>query len=79
MSLTSRARVKIPSGLPVMQREKPISEHTIIQSKAHIPSLDTCASQIPRDEAAKEGGNNDVEIECFTSILEDTPQPSSQA
>ena len=79
MSLTSRARVKIPSGLPVMQREKPISEHTIIQSKAHIPSLDTCASQIPRDEAAKEGGNNDVEIECFTSIPEDTPQPSSQA
>ena len=25
MSLISRAKVKIPSGLPIMQREKPIS------------------------------------------------------
>ena len=31
MSLISRVRVKIPSGLPVMQREEPISEHTIIR------------------------------------------------
>ena len=30
MSLILRARVKIPSGLQVMQREDPISEQTII-------------------------------------------------
>ena len=30
MSLILRARVKIPSGLPVMQREDSISEQTII-------------------------------------------------
>ena len=69
MSLISRARVKIPSGLPVMQREEPISEQTIIWSKAHIPGPSIDVSQIPRDEAA--------EIDRFTSIPEDTPQPSS--
>ena len=36
-------------------------------------------SQIPRDEAAEEGGNTDEEIDCFTFVPEDTPQPSSQA
>ncbi|XP_030936883.1 uncharacterized protein LOC115962136 [Quercus lobata] len=65
MSLISRARVKIPSGLPVMQREEPISEQTIIWSKAHIPGPSIDVSQIPRDEAA--------EIDRFTSIPEDTP------
>ena len=79
MSLTSRERVKIPSGLPVMQREEPINEQTIIQSKAHIPGQSTGVSQIPRDEAVEERGNTDEEIDHFTSIPEDTPQPSSQA
>ena len=62
MFLISRARVKIPSGLSVMQREEPISEQTIIQSKAHIPDPSTSTSQIPRDEVAKEGCNIDEEI-----------------
>ena len=79
ISLISRVRVKIPSGLPVMQREEPISEQTIIRSKAHIPSPGTDTSQIPRDEAAEEGGNTDEKIKRFTSILKDTPQPSSPA
>ena len=61
MSLISRVRVKIPSGLPVMQREEPISEYTIIWSKAHIPGLETGASQIPRDDA-KEGGNTEERL-----------------
>ena len=77
MSLISRARVKIPSGLSVMQREEPISEQTIIRSKAYIPNLGTNTSQIRRDEVAEEGGNTDDEIERFTSVTEDTPQPSS--
>ena len=62
-----------------MQKEELISEPTIIQSKAHIPGLETGASQIPRDEAADEGGNTEDEIDQFTHVPEDTPQPSSQA
>ncbi|KAL0014736.1 hypothetical protein SO802_001805 [Lithocarpus litseifolius] len=79
MSLISRVRVKILSGLLVMQREEPISEHTIIRSKAHIPDLETDASQIPRDETADEGGNTKDEIDQFTHVSEDTPQSSYQA
>ena len=62
-----------------MQKEEPISEHAIIQSKAHIPDLETGASQIPRYKATKEGGNTEDEIDRFTHVLKDTPQPSSQA
>ena len=61
-----------------MQREEPISEHTIIRSKAHIPSLETGASQIPWDDA-EEVGNAKEEIDWFTSVPKDTLQPSSQA
>ena len=76
MFLISRAKVKIPSGLLVMQREEPISEQTIIWSKGHIPKPSVGVSHILRDEEAKEGGNTDEEIDQFTSVLEDTPQPS---
>ena len=54
MSLILRVRVKISSGLQVMQREDPISKQTIIRSKAHIPSLSVDVSQIPRDDIAEE-------------------------
>ena len=79
MSLILRARVKIPSGLQVMQREDPISEQTIIRSKAHIPELTVGVSQIPRDDADEEGGDTEKEIKHFTLVLEDTAQHSSQA
>ena len=62
-----------------MQKEELISEPTIIQSKAHIPGLEIGASQIPRDEAAYEGSNTEDEIDRFTHVPGDTPQPSSQA
>ena len=73
MSLITRARVKIPTGLQVMQREDPISVQTMTRSKAHIPRPSVGVSQIPRDE----GGDTEVEIEHFTLVLEDTVQPSS--
>ena len=73
MSLISKARVKIPSGLLIMQREESISEHTMNRSKAHISSLDAGATQIPRDEAVDKGGNIKDEIDRFTHGLEDTP------
>ena len=73
MSLVLKARVKIPSRLTMMQREDPISEQTIIQSKAHIPGPSIGVSQIPRDEDAEEWGNIDEEIDRFTSVPEDIP------
>jgi len=73
MSLISKARVKIPSGLPIIQREEAISERTMNWSKDHIPSLETNASQILRDEAEDEGGNTEDEIDRFTHGPEDTP------
>ena len=73
MSLITRTRVKIPSGLQVMQREDPISVQTMTRSKAHIPWPSVGVSQIPRDE----GGDTEEEIEHFTLVLEDTAQPSS--
>ena len=71
MSLITRARVKIPSGLQMMQREDPINAQTMTRSKAHIPKPFVGVSQIPRDE---ERGDT----EHFTSVPEDTTQPSSQ-
>ena len=78
MSLITKARVKIPSGLQVMQREDPISAQTMTRNKAHIPEPSVSVSQIPRDNVAEEGGDIEEEIENFTSIPEDTAQPSSQ-
>ena len=49
-------------------KEEPINEQTIIKSKAHIPGPSTSVSQIPRDEAVKERGNTDEEIDRFTSV-----------
>ena len=72
MSLILRARVKIPSGLQVMQMEDPISEQTIIWSKAHIPGPTISVSQILRDDAAEERGDTEEEIKHFTSVPEDT-------
>ena len=75
MSLITKARVKIPSGLQVMQRDYPISTQTMTRMKAHIPKPSVGVSQIPRDE---EGADTEEEIEHFTSVPEDTAQPSSQ-
>ena len=72
MSLISKARVKIPSGLLLMQREYSISECAMNRIKAHIPGLET-ASQIPRDEAEDEGGNTEDEIDRLIHGPKDTP------
>ena len=79
MALIARARVKIPSGLPVMQRDYPISAQTMTRSKAHITKPSVGISQIPRDDMDEEGGDTKEEIDRFTSAPEDITQPSSQA
>ena len=79
MALITRALVKIPSGLPVMERDYPIGARTMTRSKAHIPGPSVGVSQIPRENVAEEGGDTEEEIEHFTSALKDTAQLSSQA
>ena len=61
-----------------MQREDPISVQTMIRSKTHIPGPTIDVSQISKDDATEEGDTKE-EIEHFTSVPEDTAQPSSQA
>ena len=79
MAPIARARVKIPSGLPVMQRDYPISAQTMTWSKTHITGPSIGISQIPRDNVEEEGGDTKEEIERFTSTPEDTTQPFTQA
>ena len=57
MAFITRARVKIPSGLPVMPRDYPISAQTMSRSKAHIPRPSIGISQIPRDNVDEECGD----------------------
>ena len=77
MALITRARVKIPSGLPVMPRDYLISAQTMTQSKVHIPGPSIGVSQIPRNNVdEEEGGDTKEEIDHFTSVHS---QPSSQA
>ena len=51
----------------------------MIRSKAHIPEPSIGFSQIPRVDAAKEGGDTEEETEHFTSVPEDIAHPSSHA
>ena len=70
IGLIAKTRLKLPSGLIVVQRDYPIGAHTMIQSTAHIKGSKTDVSQIPRDHVEKEGGDTEEEIERFTSTLE---------
>ena len=79
MGLITKIRLKITSGLMIMQRNYPIGANTMTQSKAHITRSRTDISQISRDNVKEEGGDTEEEIDRFTSALEGFAQPSSQA
>ena len=79
MALIARARGKVPSGLPVMQRDYPINAQTMTRSKAHITGPSVGISQIPRDDVEEEGGNMEEEIDRFILAPEGSTQPSSKA
>ena len=79
MSLIAKTRLKLLSGLTVVQRDYPIGAHIMTQSTAHIKESKTDVSQIPKDCVKEEGGDTEEEIERFTSTLESSAQPSSQA
>ena len=79
MGLIAKTKLKLPSGLTVVQRDYPIGAHTVARSTAHIKGSKTGVSQIPRDYVEEEGGDTEEEIERFTSVPKTFVQPSSQA
>ena len=79
MGLIAKTSLKIPSGLSIVPRDYPIGANIVTRSKAHIIGPKTGFSQIPRDNVKKEGGDTKDEIDKFTSALESSTQPSSQA
>ena len=70
MGLIAKTRLKIPSGLTLVQRDYPISAHTVTRSKAHITGSKTSISQFPKDDVEEEGGDTEEEIGRFTSAPE---------
>ena len=74
-----KTKLKIPSGLTIMQRDYPIGAQTVTRSKSHITGVKTGISQIPRDDIKEEGRDTKEEIDRFTSTFEGSAQPSSQA
>ena len=79
MSFPLLIRLKLPSGLTVVQGDYPINAHTVTRSIAHIKGSRTCVSLIPRDRVKEEGGDTEEEIDRFTITLETSAQPSSSA
>ena len=79
MTLIAKTKLKIPSSLIIVQRDYPIGAQMVTWSKAHIIRSKTDVSQIPRDDVEEEGGDTEEEIDRFTSALEGSTQPSSQA
>ena len=70
-------RLKLLSGLTVVQRDYLIGAHTVTQSTAHIKGSRTGVSSIPRDSVEERGGDTEDEIDRFTSAPETSAQPSS--
>ena len=66
MGLIAKTKLKIPSGLTIVQRDYPIGAHTMTWSKAHIIGSRTDISQILRDDVEEEGGDTEDEIDRFT-------------
>ena len=79
MVLIAKSRLKLPSGLTVVQRDYPIGAHTVTQSTAYIKGSRTSVSLIPRDHVEEKGGDTEEEIDRFTSAPETSAQPSSSA
>ena len=79
MGLIAKIRLKLPSGLTVVQRDYPISAHTVTRSTAHIKGSKTGVHTIPRDHVEEEGGDTEDKIDRFTFALETSAQPSSSA
>ena len=62
MGLIAKTRLKLPSGLIVVQRDYPISAYTVTRSIAHIKGSKTGVHTIPRPRVEEEGGDTEDEI-----------------
>ena len=79
MGPIAKTRLKLLSGLTVVQRDYPIGAHTVTRSTAHIKGSKTGVHTIPHDCVEGEGGDIEEEIDRFTFTLETSAQPSSSA
>ena len=70
MGLIAKARLKLPSGLTVVQRDYPIGAHTVTRSTTHIKGSKIGVHTIPWDRVEEEGGDTEEEIDRFTSAPE---------
>ena len=70
MGLILKTKLKLPSGLIVVQRDYPIGAHTVNRSTTHIKGSKIGVHTIPQDRVEDEGGDIEEEIERFTSTIE---------
>ena len=77
MGLIAEARLKLPNGLTVVQRDYPIGAHTVTRSTTHIKSSKTGVSSILWDRIEDEWGDTEEEIDRFTIAPETSAQTSS--
>ena len=77
MGLIAKTRLKLSSGLTVVQRDYPIGAYTVTRSTSHIKGSKTGVHTIPQDRIKDEGGDIEEEIDRFTSVPETSAQPSS--
>ena len=73
MGLIAKERLKISSGLKVVQRDYPIGAYTLTRSTSHIKGSKIGVHTIPRPRVEEEGGDTEDEIERFTTA----PEPSA--
>ena len=72
IGLIAKERLKLPSGLTVVQRDYPIGAHTVNRSTTHIKGSKTGVHTIPWDHVEEK-------IDRFTSAPKTSAQPSSSA
>ena len=70
MALIAKKKLKLLSGLTVVQRDFPISAHIVTRSTTHIKGFKTGVHTIPQDCVEDEGGDTEEENERFTSATE---------
>ena len=79
MGLIAKSRLKLSSGLIVVQRDYPIGAHSMTRSTTYIKGSRTGVSSIPKDHVEEKGGDTEEEIDRFTTALEILAQPSSSS
>ena len=63
MGLIAKERLKLPSGLIVVQRDYPNGAQTLTRSITHIKGSKTGVHTIPQDHVEDEGGDTEKEID----------------